>query len=64
MRNEEKAFISGYLGYTALILTMIAGWITHVVVCIQNEQIGFLIAGAVAAPVGAIHGIGLWFGWW
>lgn len=41
-----------------------AGWITHIRVCLQNEQYLLLVAGAIAAPVGSVHGIGCWFGWW
>ena len=43
-------------------LTCFAAWLTHVVVTIQNEQFLFLIAGAIFAPIGVIHGFGLWFG--
>ena len=43
-------------------LVAIAGWITHIVVCIQEEMWLLLVAGAIAAPVGIIHGIGTWFG--
>lgn len=40
----------------------IAGWITHIVWCIQNREFLFMIAGALIAPMGVIHGICLWFG--
>ena len=55
---------TAFLFWAAITITTIAGWITHVVWCIKNEQFLFLIAGAIAAPVGIIHGWGLWFGWW
>lgn len=42
----------------------LASWVTHVVVCIQNNKWEFLIAGAIAAPVGWVHGTGVWFGVW
>lgn len=45
-------------------VTSVAGWLTHVIVCITEERWGFLIAGAIAAPVGVVHGIGRWFGFW
>lgn len=48
----------------AVIATCIAGWLTHVVVCIKTASWLFLIAGAICAPVGVIHGIGVWFGAW
>lgn len=50
--------------WIGLILASIAAWITHVVVCIKASAWLFLIAGAIAAPVGVIHGIGVWFGAW
>ena len=43
-------------------LVMIAAWFTHVIVCIQDERWFFLIAGAIAGPIGIVHGIGVWFG--
>jgi hypothetical protein len=48
----------------SMMITSVAAWITHVLTCIQTEQWLFLIAGAIAAPVGIIHGVGLWFGAW
>jgi hypothetical protein len=47
-----------------MMLASFAAWLTHVLTCIQTEQWLFLIAGAIAAPVGIIHGVGLWFGAW
>lgn len=49
-------------GWIIVCLLSLAAWFTHVINCIQNEQWLFLIAGAVAAPVGVIHGVGIWFG--
>ena len=45
-----------------LMITSFAGWLTHIIVCIQNEAWLLLIAGAIAAPIGVIHGVGIWFG--
>lgn len=50
--------------YVGIPVTLVAAWITHVVVCIQDQNWLFLIAGAVAAPVAVVHGIGAWFGAW
>lgn len=47
---------------TALI--SVAAWLTHVIVCIKTASWGFLIAGAICAPVAVVHGIGVWFGVW
>lgn len=44
------------------ILVSIAGWLTHVIVCLVQAKYLLLIAGAFIAPVGVIHGVGIWFG--
>lgn len=44
------------------VLTFIAAWITHVVVCIKASAWILLLFGAIVAPIGIIHGIGIWFG--
>lgn len=41
-----------------------AAWITHIIHCLNEDQWGFLIAGAIAFPIAIIHGIGIWFGVW
>lgn len=45
-------------------LVSVAAWATHVVNCIIAGKWLLLIAGAIAAPVGVIHGVGIWFGFW
>ena len=50
-------------GISTFLLTF-AAWLTHVVVCLKTASWGFLIAGAIFAPIGVIHGIGIWFGAW
>lgn len=45
-------------------LTIFAAWLTHVIVCISAQLWLFLIAGAIVAPIGVIHGVGYWFGAW
>jgi hypothetical protein len=49
--------------YLTLPLTLIAAWFTHVITCIQNESWLFLIGGALCFPVGFVHGVGIWFGY-
>lgn len=60
--NEKRKGIMYYLLGLSFALTMIAGWITHIVVCLMQAKYLLLIAGAFIAPVGVIHGIGIWFG--
>lgn len=52
-----------YLGCFLAIPIPLAAWITHIVVCLKAGYWGFLIAGAICFPIGIIHGVGLWFGW-
>lgn len=46
----------------AFIGTLISAWFTHIFHCLFAGKYMLLIAGAFIAPVGIIHGIGLWFG--
>jgi uncharacterized membrane protein len=56
--------ICTYLAVLVFILASMGAWATHVINCIQNQEWIFLIAGALAAPIGIVHGIGIWFGAW
>lgn len=40
----------------------IAAWITHVIACIKTAAWILLLFGCFVAPVGVVHGFGLWFG--
>lgn len=46
------------------LIAVFAAWLTHVVVCLAGGLWGFLIAGAIFFPIGIVHGLGVWFGWW
>ena len=48
----------------ALFLWALTAWLTHVIVCLKASSWGFLIAGAIMAPVAVVHGTGIWFGVW
>ena len=47
-----------------LIAAIFAGWFTHLYICFTQSEWGFLIAGAIFAPIGIIHGWGNWLGVW
>jgi len=49
------------LGF-ALVVWIVASWLTHIVVCLKAGSWGFLIAGAIMFPIAVIHGTGIWFG--
>lgn len=51
-------------GYLMVFTIALGPWINHLVYCFQTEKYLLLIAGAIIAPVGWFHGIGLFFGWW
>lgn len=43
-------------------IIMVSAWLTHVITCLSEASWGFLVAGAVFFPVGIVHGIGIWLG--
>lgn len=49
-------------GFVALLLATVAAWITHVIVCIKASAWILLAFGCIVAPVGVIHGVGVWLG--
>lgn len=46
------------------VIIAVAPWINHIVYCFHTEKYLLLIAGAIVVPVGWLHGVGLFFGWW
>jgi hypothetical protein len=46
-----------------LVLGFIGAWLTHIITCLTLGKWGFLIAGAIFFPIGMVHGVGIWFGW-
>lgn len=40
----------------------LCAWLTHVVVCIKTASWVLLIIGAIFFPIGIVHGVGTWFG--
>jgi len=59
-----KTAFFAIIAYFAFGITIFAAWLTHVIVTIQASQWVFLVAGAIFAPIGIVHGIGVWFGAW
>lgn len=71
-RNVMKALF-GFLGVLIFVVSPIVAWLTHIYVAIQalvsdaavSVGYGILLAvGAFMPPVGVVHGVGIWFGWW
>lgn len=44
------------------ILAAVLAWLTHVIFCLITGKWGLLIAGAILAPIGMIHGVLIWLG--
>lgn len=56
------AAISAILVWVAIIVGSLAAWVTHVLVCIKASAWILLAFGCIVAPVGVVHGVGVWFG--
>lgn len=54
----------GLAAMAAIPVLLFAAWLTHIIDTISDGEWLLLIAGAIAFPVGIIHGIGIWFGVW
>jgi len=61
---DAKTVLFHVLTLTTVFIVTLSSWATHVITCIQSEEWGFLIAGAIAFPIGIVHGVGIWFGAW
>ena len=64
MKNlkSRKGNLAVGIGTFGLLFTLIAAWLTHIIHCLLAAKYLLLIAGTIIAPIGVIHGIGLWFG--
>jgi hypothetical protein len=54
---------------TILIISIVAfsvlgPYIYHFVVCFTTEKYILLLAGGLIPPIGWLHGLGAYFGWW
>lgn len=67
MELIQKIKTGGIAAISVAIISVfvaLAAWLTHIVVCLQNNEWGFLIAGALFFPIAMIHGFGVWIGIW
>jgi hypothetical protein len=64
MRTAETRMTGAIVAIIVAWLVCLGAWGTHVIVCIKTGSWLFLLAGAIAAPVGIVHGVGIWFGAW
>ena len=67
MQLIDKIKTGGIALVSTVVIFMVvcaAAWVTHIVECLQENEWGFLIAGALVFPIAVIHGIGVWCGFW
>jgi hypothetical protein len=60
--NSKFNPILAVLAIATVWLIALAAWITHVVVCIKSASWILLAFGCIVAPVGVVHGWGIWLG--
>lgn len=63
--KADNQIIEAFAQILVLLMVVVwpvASWMTHVVVTIQQEAWGLLIAGALLFPIGIVHGTGVWLG--
>ncbi|MBX5010855.1 hypothetical protein HJB67_12910 [Rhizobium lentis] len=56
------AIVLGAIIWGGLVVASIAAWVTHVIVCIKASAWVLLAFGCIVAPVGVVHGVGVWLG--
>lgn len=65
MINKSVATkLGGCFGASLVLAVPLMAWLTHIIHTIRAEEWLFLLAGAIFAPIGIVHGIGLWLGAW
>ena len=50
--------------WLAGIVVAIGPWIYHIVYCFKQQEYVLLLVGGIIPPIGWIHGLGAFFGWW
>jgi len=58
-----KGCIAGLL-MLSFYVSIVAGFVQHIITCIKEEAVLFLTIGVILPPVGVIHGWGIWLGIW
>ena len=63
-RDSPMTDITVFLLALGMVAIPLAGWITNILWTFQQREVvpvALGIFGALVAPIGAIHGIALWF---
>lgn len=57
---DSSDFLGGF--FLIMVIMSFAGWIQHLYTCIIEATYVLLVAGAIFAPIGTLHGWGIWMG--
>lgn len=57
--DNAKSFLA-----IAVMFAVFSAWLTHVIVCLLAHWWGLLVAGAIFFPIGIIHGVMIWLGYY
>lgn len=63
--RKIKVKLTGDLSLLVIIIFcagVFAAWTTHIVHCLIHAKYLLLLVGAIAFPVGFVHGVSVWFG--
>ena len=60
--RQGMAVMSLLFVWIGLVVGSAAAWATHVIACIKASAWILLAFGCLVAPVGVVHGIGIWLG--
>ena len=60
--NSNVGLIGGIFTSVFVLCSIIAAWMTHVIICIQTASWILLVIGIFVPPIGWVHGFGIWFG--
>ena len=56
--------LTTFISWITILAAIFVPYFNHLYFCFTQKEYVLLIAGAVIAPVGWIHGLGNLFGWW
>lgn len=62
MSSGDKLTLFSICSAVLLVITALSAMVTHIIVCIKTSAWILMLFGLFFAPVGIIHGIGIWLG--
>jgi hypothetical protein len=46
------------------LFVVVGPWVYHLVYCFKQQEYILLLVGGIIPPIGWIHGLGAFLGWW